>query len=193
MKRIWLLTLWSAVAACSPQIRVFSDFDPAFDLRTFNTFDWQQSTNVEQGRNPLHYNELYDKRIKAAVRHELENRRYTFCDLAPELVIHYHVIVDDQSIVAADPFGDQYGPYWTNMRTTVQSYREGTLIIDVMDAATNNLIWRGWAVSEITNGYNGEETEKLISDVVSMIFRKFPATSYRVIDEKNRKSVCHEN
>ena len=186
MKQISTLVICGILAACSPQIRVYSDHDPGYDLATFKTFDWGQKENVEQGRNPLHYNELNDKRIKSAVRQELENRGYTYSELAPELVIHYHIVVDNQSIIATEPFGYHYGSYWTEMKTDVHAYREGTLIVDIMDTRTNNLVWRGWATSDINGAYNAAEIEKLIMQAVSKIFRKFPGTANRVIDMNNR-------
>lgn len=161
------------LTGCSPQIRVYSDYDPDYDLWAYSTFDWGQKVNIEEGRNPLHYNELNDKRIKLAVQEQMAAHGYQLTCDTPELIMHYHIIVDDQSVVTTEPLGYRYGPYWTSMNTNVYSYLEGTLILDLMDTKTKNLVWRGWAVTPIDN-VNPEKVEPLIKAAVEKIFRNFP-------------------
>jgi hypothetical protein len=168
------------LAACSPQIQVHSDLDPDYDLWTFKTFDWGQKVNIEKGKNPLHYNELNDKRIKSAVQDQLTQRGYRLTEVSPDLVLYYHIIVTDKSLVSTEPYGYNYSPYWMRMETNTYTYREGTLILDLMDSKTNNLIWRGWAVSPLDSSYTPAEIEKLTKTVVARIFKKFPNTQSRV-------------
>jgi hypothetical protein len=173
MKCILLVTIAALLASCSPQIRVYSDHDPDYQVRKFRTFDWGQKDNIEANMNPLHYNELNDKRIKAALLQELTSRGYSRGELNPDLIIHYHIIVDDQSIVTTEPYGYFYGPYWMRMRTNVYSYREGTLIIDLMDSKTNSLVWRGWATANL-NTITPDQTEEIINRAIAKIFKRFP-------------------
>ncbi len=175
MKYLTSIFFILALAACSPEIRVYSDHDPDYHVRDFSTFDWGQKSSIEANQNPLHYNELNDKRIKSAILKELSSRGYSRTEADPDLVIHYHIIIDDQSVVTTEPFGYFYGPYWMRMRTHVYSYREGTLIIDLMDPKTNNLVWRGWATAAI-DVMTQEQTEEMINRAVAKIFRRFPAS-----------------
>lgn len=174
MKCIVFFTAALLTAACSPQIRVYSDHDPDYQVSNFKTFDWEQKTDIEANRNPLQYNELNDKRIKSAVLRELTSRDYIFSEESPDRIIHYHIVIDDQSIVA-EPYENFYGPYWTQTRTHVYPYREGTLIIDLMDPRTNSLIWRGWATVGL-DMIAPEQTEEIISRVVAKVFKNFPAS-----------------
>lgn len=173
MNKITILALLLIIGGCSPQIRVYSDYDPQYNLGKYATFNWQQKTNIESGNNPLYYNELNDKRIKAAVQEELTSKGYVLTEEKSDLVLHYHIIIDDQSIVTTDPHG-YYSPYWMNMQTNIYQYREGTLIIDLMEPKTNNLVWRGWAVSAIDAVYTPDQTDHLIKIAIGKIFRKFP-------------------
>lgn len=173
MKTLASITILAILAGCSPQIRVFSDYDPDYDLWTYSTFDWGQKVNIEQGKNPLHYNELNDKRIKLAVQEQMAAHGYRLTCDNPDLILHYHIIVDHQSVVTTEPLGYRYGDYWTRMNTNVYSYREGTLILDLMDTKTDHLVWRGWAVTTIDN-VNPEKVEPLVKAAVEKIFRKFP-------------------
>ena len=105
MKYILLTIIAIAVARCTPQVQVYSDHDPDYQVADFRTFDWDQKENIEANQNPLYYNELNDKRIKAAVCNELTNRGYARSEQNPDIIIHYHIIVNDQSIVTTKPYG----------------------------------------------------------------------------------------
>lgn len=161
------------LSSCSPQIQVHSDIDPDYDLWTYATFDWGQKVDIEQGRNPLHYNELNDKRIKLAVQEQMGAHGFRLTCDNPDLLLHYHIIVDDRSVVLTEPYGYQYGSYWNRMNTSIYSYREGTLILDLMETKTNHLVWRGWVVTAIDD-IKPDKVEPLIKKVVQKIFKKFP-------------------
>ena len=174
MYKISIVATLIIIGGCSSEIRTYSDYDPDYDLKTYTTFTWKQIENIELGRNPLYYNELNDKRIKSAVQKELISKGYTLSDNKSDFVVHYHIIVDDQSIVTTDPHEEFYSPYWTHLRTSISQYREGTLIIDVMDPQDSNLIWRGRAVSAIKEVHTPGQIDQLIKTTVAKIFRKFP-------------------
>lgn len=173
MRYLFIVSILLATG-CSQQITVHTDYDPDYDLATYKTFDWGQKVNIEEGRNPLHYNELNDKRIKSAVQKQLSKQGYELAAENPDLILHYHIIVKDQSVLITEPFGYSYGPYWGRTNTNIYSYKEGTLILDLMDNKTNHLMWRGWAVTDVKESYSPKEVEALIEEVVSKIFRKFP-------------------
>jgi hypothetical protein len=174
MKRILVPTMIFFLIGCSPDIAIHTDYDPDYDLWTFRTFDWGQKVNIEEGQNPLHYNELNDKRIKSAVQDQMSTRGYLLTDTRPDLILHYHIIVKDKSTLVTDGYGYNYGPYWTRMETNLYTYREGTLILDLMDTNTNRLVWRGWAVSPLESSYTPEKIDRLIRTAVARIFKKFP-------------------
>ena len=162
------------LAGCSNEIHVYSDTDPDYDLWSYKTFNWGPTLDSEQDKNPLRYNEFNDKRIKTATDEQLRQLGYRIDSDHPDLILHYHIVVEDQATIALEPYGYFYGPFWMRMHTNVYPYREGTLIIDMMDAKTNNLVWRGWAVSAIEDHYTPAEVDHLIKSAVSRIFRKFP-------------------
>jgi hypothetical protein len=174
MYKITIAAVLFIIGSCSPEIHVYSDYDPDYDLKKYTTFGWKQTEDIELGNNPLYYNELNDKRIKSAVQAQLISKGYSASMSNPDLIVHYHIIVDDQSIVTTDPHGYFYSPYWMHLRTNVQHYREGTLIIDVMDPKNNYLIWRGWAASAIEGVYTPERIDHLIKTAVAKIFKRFP-------------------
>jgi hypothetical protein len=57
-------------------------------------------------------------------------------------------------------------------QTTVNDYTEGTLLVDIYDAKTKQLIWRGTAVDEIKE--KQDKREKQMEKVSEKLFKKFP-------------------
>jgi hypothetical protein len=167
------------LSACAADIMVYSDRDPAYDLSNFGTFDWAEKTDVENGKNPLYYSDLNDRRIKAAVEKELFSRGYTRTTKNADRVIHYHIVVEEESVLAPEPYGYFYGPYWMRARLHVHTYREGTLIIDMLDPQTKNLVWRSWATAAL-DMITENEVEPIIYRAVAKMFKEFPHSSQSI-------------
>jgi hypothetical protein len=143
---------------CSNQISVRSDYDRDVNLVIYKTYAWLPEKEIESKNNPLLYNELTDKRIRKAVELQFQAKGIPFDEENPDFHVHYHIIVENR---------------WTRSQMYVYQYQEGTLIIDLMDAKNNNLIWRGWA-TEVLNNRNLQLTEKEIAEAVYEILKEFP-------------------
>jgi hypothetical protein len=165
-----LAIIWS----CSDKIRVKSDYDRDVNLNRYKTYAWLPVKDIEAKNNPLVYNELTDKRIKKAVDLQMQIKRIQYTLDSPSLRVHYHIIIDNKTVVRPNVYGYYYSPYWMGNQTNIYQYREGTLIIDLMDASNNNLVWRGWASTSLDNDI--ELTEKEIDEAVFKILREFPPT-----------------
>jgi hypothetical protein len=164
----------TGLISCGPSIRVFSDYDKDLKVTDYKTFTWLDAKAIEgKGTNPLYYNELNDKRIKTAINAEMAAKGYRMLESNGELEMHYHIVVEDKTSVSTEPYGYTYGPYWLGRRVNVYQYREGTLIVDVMDKKTSTLVWRGWATDVITKEVT-KNPEKAISDAVQAIYKKYP-------------------
>lgn len=179
MKNLVVLALL-LMTACSLELRVYTDSDPAYDIANLLTFDWLDKTNIEQGRNPVYYNELNDKRIKEAIKNELASRGYVYKETDTEMVIHYHIMVDDKEAAIPEHEVSTYGPYWQQTPPYVFSYKEGTLIVDIMDNQ-NNLVWRGSATAPVDDVYTPERTTKLVNKAIRKMFAQFPASKRKQI------------
>ena len=49
---------------------------------------------------------------------------------------------------------------------------EGTMIVDLYDAKTKSLVWRGIAENTLSN--NGEKNSKLVTKAVQKMFKQYP-------------------
>jgi hypothetical protein len=83
----------------------------------------------------------------------------------------------DQKIDVQD-WGYSYPRYpyggWYGGQVDVYQYNEGTLIVDIVDAKTNQLVWRGTATKTIDESASPEQREANLKEVVSRIFEKYP-------------------
>ena len=59
--------------------------------------------------------------------------------------------------------------------TTEQDYQEGTLVIDLFDGKTKQLIWRGSTESVLSD--KAEKNEKTLNKGVAKMFKNFPPES----------------
>lgn len=172
MKRFSILLL--LLGGCSQGILVHTDYDRDINLKPYTTYSWIES-NTSENQNPLYYNELNDKRIKSTVNIEMTKKGYTMTSTQPDLILHYHLVVESKSELRTDPYG-YYGPYWLRPSVNTFQYNEGTIIIDIIEAKSNALAWRGWATSIIDTDRNLKE--ELIKEALHEIFKAYPHKVY---------------
>lgn len=167
-----LVFLMVLLFGCSDRIVVKVDYDRSMPVATRKTFKWLSTKEIESRNEPLIINEMNDKRIRTAVQAALVNAGYTPAEEAAEMIVHYHIVIEEKKAINPASYGYAYGPYWTDRHVDVYYYREGTIIIDVMDAANKQLLWRGWAYSVLGN--EGYLTEEDLDESIERIFKKFP-------------------
>jgi hypothetical protein len=57
--------------------------------------------------------------------------------------------------------------------TSTRNYREARLVVNMVDAATNRLVWQGWAEGEENNNRR-EDRDAVIRLTVSRILEQYP-------------------
>src|SRR5919198_132637 len=136
-----LLVFVSCVFVASSRAQsVQSDFDRSFDFSKLKAFNLA----VPNFGDPLAQDSLNDGRIRAALESKLrasgfrieENER-------PDFTVAYYVTTKSKFNVQDYGYG---APRWFGRRDIrVDQYTEGTLTVDIIDAATRQLVWRGQA------------------------------------------------
>jgi hypothetical protein len=179
---ILILSVGVLIVSCGSGVKVFTDYDPSYDIPQYKSFSWSPVKNIEQGQNPIYYNELNDKRIRHAVQDQMISRGYELTEDDGELVLHYHIVIQDQTVVTTDPFGHSNTPYWLSLQQNYYQYTQGTLIVDIMKGGTNDLVWRGRAVSIIDDTYKPGEADELVQDAVARLLKDFPRAANQKTD-----------
>jgi Domain of unknown function (DUF4136) len=160
----FLVTLGTALAQ-----QVKTDFDHQANFSQYKTYSWQEI------KPP---NSLWDARIKSAVDSQLAAKGWTQVDNGGDVAIV--AIATTQTEKTLQTFYDGMGGSWRwrgfggmgESTTTEQDYKEGTLLIDMYDAKSKQLIWRGSAEDTLSN--NAEKNEKNLDKGVEKMFKKFP-------------------
>ncbi len=137
-----------------------------------------RSTRPIRGRKSSRANSLWDSRIKSAVDAQLAAKGWTQVDSGGDVAIV--AIATSHTERTLQTFYDGMGGGWRwrgfggmgEASTTEQDYKEGTLLVDLYDAKTKQLIWRGSAEDTVSN--NAEKNEKNLNKGVAKMFKKFP-------------------
>ena len=165
----FLATLGAAFAQ-----NVKTDFDHQANFSQYKTYSWQEIKPA---------NSLWDARIKNAVDAQLAAKGWTQVASGGDVAIV--AIKTTQTQRSLQTFYDGMGGGWGWRRfggggfgeatTTEQDYKEGTLVVDLYDAKTKQLIWRSSA--EDTLSSKAEKNEKNLDKGVAKMFKKFPPDS----------------
>ena len=67
-----------------------------------------------------------------------------------------------------------FGTTWLPHRSQPGNAPAGTLVVDVFDAATGELIWRGWVDNALIDPYRGVEEQEYLNELVAEILKDFP-------------------
>lgn len=184
----WLLAISGGLllaTGCST-LRVETDYDSELDFSSFREFAWLEppvrsdpvESPAEEMIDPFARNSLLDKRIRHAVERELGARGYRLGgDGRADFYLRYYVILKDRTRIQGyghGPYGFYGHPYrWGGHTSNISTYnyQEGTLIVDMIDASTHELAWRGWAVGINREGYY---TDKKVGEAVKQVIARFP-------------------
>ena len=191
------LVLVTGLISCSGRL-VRSDYDREINFARLKTFDWKSESEYS-GSNSLAKNSLFEKRLRKAVEAELVALNLSKQANSPDFLIAYSVAVEDKVDVRSDRFGYGYGygyghgyrpgyygfgyrsryygfgygsGYYGNGGLNAYQYKEANLILDFIDPASNELLWRGVYIDKIDE--SGIIKEDKIHEAVKHILEKFP-------------------
>lgn len=55
-------------------------------------------------------------------------------------------------------------------------YQEGTFLVDIADAETREILWRGWAQADVEAALGDpDRMRSLVADAVARMFEAFPS------------------
>jgi Domain of unknown function (DUF4136) len=139
---------------------VTTDSDPAAPFATYKTYAWTPGTASAIS--------LTEQRIHDGVNAQLQAQGMTQVDSNPNVFVATHVTTKTVPQVMADGFG-----YWGfGGMATVQTYTEGTLVVDLYDATTKKMVWRGVATATVSS--NPEKNAAKIDKSLAKMFARYP-------------------
>lgn len=141
------------------------------DVHQSRSYGWGPADDQATGDPRLDNNRFFQERIEAAVERNLNARGFE--KTAPgesDLLIRYYASVEQ--LVNADG-ADLPSAVCDDCRPFV--FDAGTIVIDLIDARSRRLVWRGWADGDIDGVVNDQAwMEKHVDRAVARILEKLP-------------------
>jgi len=170
------LSMLLALTGCA-----VTDLDRSVDFAAYRTFDWGEADiKVE---NPVYESDLINKNIRHTVEEEFEKRGIVRDRESPDFIISYHTYTEQKERYSRNPYyAYPYYPFrfypffywgWPHVYGPpyAEQYTEGTLIIDITDAKSDELLWRGTVSGKVDDVKN---LQKQIAKGVRAIIKKYP-------------------
>jgi hypothetical protein len=163
-----IATFFVLTAASFAQ-QVKTDYDHNADFGQYRTFSWEKVKT----QDPLLVN-----RIKDAVNGALTAKGWTQVESGGDVCILAMEITQNQQTL--NTFYDGFGGGWRwrglggfgDATTTTETYQVGTLVVDLFDAKTKTLIWRGSSSDTLSS--NADKNTKNLDKGVQKMFAHFP-------------------
>jgi hypothetical protein len=146
------------------------DFDRSVDFGRLRSYSWIRGTVLND--------QLNHGRIVRAVDAQLSLKGLAKVEQSarPDVLVAYHATFDRN--LEINGFSSGWGPYrFGGSRSGMARAEEilvGTLAVDVVDAKTNTIVWRGLASKDIDVKASPEKREKNINQTVGKLFKNFP-------------------
>ncbi|MET0292991.1 MAG: DUF4136 domain-containing protein [Steroidobacteraceae bacterium] len=176
-----LVALLVVIAGCATGPRIRSQSAPGGNVANFRTYGYFEKL----GTDTSSYASVLSLNLKAATSREMESRGYRLATSNPDLLLNFSLAQVEKIDGRSGPtFGLGFGRGWGSWRGSygwgagindvdIRSTTEGTLTIDVVDRAKNEIVWAGSAVAPITSKVL-DDPKAAIDATVPKIFAKYP-------------------
>ena len=178
MKTLAVAAAFSVVGASAFAQDVKVDFDKDANFAALKTFNAKIGTSW--------HNPLSEKRVLAEIEQALTEKGWTKAegDKADAVVVLHGATEKEKTLNTFYSGGmGGYGYGWRGMgvggmgtaTTTTSEYLVGTLVVDIFDAKSKQLVFRGTAQDELSD--KPEKNQKKLAKASDKLFKDFPPGS----------------
>lgn len=169
--------------ASGPDVRV--EYDPTTQFTQYQTFGFVSPLGTDR----YGYEGFVSQYLRAATQREMEARGMRLVSSNPQLLVNFNAVLTEKLHVTTVPgpmigigYGGGYYGYRTGIygawplyydQTIVTPYQEGTLNIDVVDAARKQLVWEG-VVTDVVTQEMRDNLQASIDAAVAAAFAQYP-------------------
>jgi len=168
------ISLIVLLSSCS-SLNISTDYDPTQDFSKYKTYRWARIKERDPN-DILSKNLMLRKRIQAAVNKGLIEKGFTKLDKGkPDFIVFIHAGVQQRMNVyhhGGYYYGGWWGPY--GGYTSVSHYKQGTLVIDIVDTEEKELSWRGIASDVVKSYADPEALQEELDYIISAMLDDFP-------------------
>ncbi|HTZ49926.1 MAG TPA: DUF4136 domain-containing protein [Verrucomicrobiae bacterium] len=144
------------------------NFMPGTDFSKYHTYKW---VTIQGASYP---NQILDAQIKDAVNSQLTAKGLTMTDSdKADLYVGYQIAVNQQQQWNA--YGMGGGLRWGGMASATSStINIGTMVLDMYDPKTKQLVWTGNATKTIDPSSNQEKNQKNLNKAMQKLLKNYP-------------------
>ncbi|MEE4273140.1 MAG: DUF4136 domain-containing protein [Thermoanaerobaculales bacterium] len=170
------------LGSCS-STRYVIDQDSRHDFSSYSSYAWfKLAAPPDQAEPPTEANTILTRRIRWAVDGELGDKGYQEKPVGDaDFLVTYSLVLQSRMVMYHTGWSAPYGYWgwggwgwgvgWSGGRTSVNTYTDGTIVVDVLDTGTRKLVWRG-IVESAFKGQNPDDDK--IRKVVNRVMAEFP-------------------
>ena len=167
--RIALMMLGIALLTCGVAIAQDVKYNsmPGTNFSKYHTYKW---IAIEGASHP---NQIVDAEIKQAVDAQLSTKGLTKTDdEKADLYVGYQIAVDQEKQWNAYGMGGRWGG---GMASATQSTISiGSLVIDMYDPGTKDLVWTGTASKSIDPSSNQQKNQNNLNKAMAKLLKNYP-------------------
>ena len=148
------------------------NFMPGTDFAKYHTYKW---VPIKGGSHP---NQIVDSQIKQAVDSQLAAKGLTKTDdEKADLYVGYQIAVDQEKQWNAYGMGGAWR-FGGGMATATSSTIDvGTLVLDMYDPTTKQLVWTGRATKTMSPSNNPEKNQKNLDKAMQKLLKHYPPSA----------------
>jgi hypothetical protein len=169
--------LAALVAACTPSATVHTDYQPGTNFSAYKTFT--------MGEDKSDANPLAEQRVRHAIAAQLAAKGISQAQSGGDLAVHVHIRLRvDTKVDVWNTGGWGYGygrwggaGYGGNTYVDVRNVPKGTLVVDLVDRAKGEAVWRGVAQGTVDPDASPQQSEERINAAMEKLFKDFPPKS----------------
>jgi Domain of unknown function (DUF4136) len=185
-----------ALAACASGIQVRTAVTPDESLKGLHSFRVLATPKpkiagaVSSTNDPMLVNSISNRALRSDLAQEFARLGYVQKDSNPDFCVAYYASTNKQLDVTYWDYGYRWQPGWWGgwhrrwgrgwgpdwaTQPVVSQYTQGTVLVDVFNTKTKELLWRGQGIATVSN--NEQQYEQDLQKTVEAIVDKFPAAS----------------
>jgi hypothetical protein len=201
MKRnsLSVITVMITLIACySPTANIYqSEKTKGVEFKNYKTYAWL-ATKDTSTYTKLASKSTVESALTSAVIQQLSSRGMTLDTVNPDCLFTYSLVLNKTYQVGqepppvyapqsnAGPLPGQYNMYYYVPASTanydpalyqgslkVSTFRDGTLVIDMLDRKENKIVWRSSAQGQV-NEKERQGVRPTVNQIIPIMFKKFP-------------------
>ncbi|MEM8894655.1 MAG: DUF4136 domain-containing protein [Bacteroidota bacterium] len=166
MKHFILLYLIFSVSCASVKVRK----DTTVDFSKYETFYCMECLDEYSQVAPEYDNPETRELIRETIISELESKGLKYTEEDPQMLVDFKVVIEERTAILTSPETTYY--YWETYDAPTANFKQGTLLINLIDASNNQAIWQGTA-TRIMENEPSDKMEERAKSTISRIFKNY--------------------